>query len=241
MTQNEPDMIVTETPTGWRCITQPDHARLSHDLLALWRNDALERHPRRDELLLAVREHDNGWQEADSAPQLDPASGGPYDFTAAPAASRLEVWRRGIARHREHRPYVAALIAEHARYLHRAAEPEPGPWRDFLAGLEAQRDEALAEAAYSVSALRQDYRWLHWADLVSLALCAAWQGTHERWGLQVRVTGETVHIEPFPLAGSTAFSVPCRYLERGSYTSDVEIATALALCRWRRLDLRVAP
>ena len=27
-------MIVTETERGWRCITQPDHAHLSHDILA---------------------------------------------------------------------------------------------------------------------------------------------------------------------------------------------------------------
>lgn len=241
MAQNRLAMIVTETSKGWRCITQPDHARLSHDLLSLWRTDDLPRHPRREDLLLAVREHDNGWQETDSAPRLDIEAGRPHDFTTLPTPDRLEVWRRGIARHRTERPYVAALIIEHARHLHENATPSPGEWAEFLAGLESLRHDALADAGLELERLLADYRWLHVADLISLVVCGGWREPFVRGDLSGRVAEDTLHLTPFPLAGATAFSVPCRYLERSGYGSDAQMATALAACRWGQLDFRIAP
>jgi len=234
-------MIVTETSRGWRCITQPDHARLSHDVLSLWHTDGLPTHPGREGLLLAVREHDNGWQEADAAPQLNNATGGPHDFTTLPIPDRLQIWQRGIARHRHEHPYVAALIIEHCRQLARAPASSPSAWVDFLAGLESQSDDALAEAGLQRKGLLADYHWLHLADLISLAACAGWNHGFVRGNLSGEVAGDTVHLTPFPLAGATAFSVPCRYLEREPFNSDAEMATALATCHWEQLTLRIAP
>ena len=239
-------MIVTETPRGWRCVTQPDHAVLSREVLALWRRDDFPRHPRRPEILFAAREHDNGWQGADAAPRLDPRGDRPLDFTALANADRLTVWQRGIERYRTERPYVAALIIEHARYLHEARHVSRGgavaddPWSEFLAGLPAARDEALAAADAALDTLLSDYRWLHIADLVSLAVCAGWRKSFGRWGQQGVVQGNTVVLRPFPLAGPTAFSVPCRYLEPALYASDAAMATALASCRWERWTVRLA-
>lgn len=234
-------MIVTETSRGWRCITQPDHARLSHDILSLWRADDLPHHDRREDLLLAVREHDNGWQEADAAPRFDLETGRPHDFTSLSAPDRLEVWRQGIARHRQERPYVAALVIEHARHLHTGAAPASGEWADFLAGLEDNRNDALADAGLDVACLLADYRWLHFADLISLAVCAGWSEPFTRGDLSGWVAADAVHLTPFPLAGATAFSVPCRYLRPAPFGSDAEMATALAGCRWDEFALRIAP
>ena len=251
-------MIVTDTEHGWRCVTQPDHASLSSEILSLWRSDGLPSHPRRTQLLVAVREHDNGWREADSAPRFDTSAGRPYDFSSLPAPARLQVWRRGLGRYRESDPYVAAMIAEHARYLHEGntksrqrddpgASVREGPglreeeWDEFLAGLETVRRDALAEAELDLEALLEDYRWLHLADLISLAACAGWRQNFSRWHLNGRWDGETLRLEPFPLAGATAFSVPCRHLERADFKSDAAMATALATCRWQRFSFRIAP
>ena len=40
----------------------------------------LHGHPRRERILLAVGEHDNGWAELDGAPPVDPVTGQIYDF-----------------------------------------------------------------------------------------------------------------------------------------------------------------
>lgn len=233
-------MIVTETGRGWRCITQPDHAHLSHDILALWRADGLPDHPRRRELLAAVLEHDNGWREADSAPRLDAERGCPHDFITHPQGDRLSLWRRGIERFAEERPYVAALILEHAIHLHRDRRGEPD-WDDFLTECDTRRLELDSELDIDARSLAADYRWLHIADLLSLTACAGWADPFARRGVSGSFDGETLHLDPFPLAGATAFTIPCRYLQGGEYGSDAELATALAVCRWQSWSLRIAP
>lgn len=232
-------MIVTATPDGWRCVTQADHARVSHDILSLWRADAFPLHPRRDDLLLAAREHDNGWWEADAAPRLDAGGSRPRDFMEQADGDRFEIWRRGIARHRQSRPYVSALILEHALSLHRDRRGSAG-WDDFLGELEAER-ERLPEAGIDLAALEADYRWLHLADLLSLAACAGWEESFERWGWRGRMVGQTLGLSPFPLAGATAFRVACRLLPAAEYPSDAALASALAMCRWQEWGFRIAP
>lgn len=233
-------MIVTATESGWRCITQPDHAHLSRELLALWRDDHLPDHPRREALLDAVLEHDNGWREADAAPRLHSSEARPHDFVSHPDQDRLEVWRRGIERYSVERPYVAVLILEHALYLH-GNRRGSAAWDEFLCELEARRDELATAAGVDLLTLHSDYRWLHIVDLLSLAVCADWRAPFERWGIRGRWRPDTLEISPFPLAGTTHFSVPCRRLPRGEYASDSAVSVALAACSWRRFTFRVAP
>src|SRR5262245_59722275 len=92
-----------------RLVSQSDHARFAFELLSLWRADDLPRHPRRPELLFAVREHDNGWREIDSAPRVD-ARGAPLDFLHVDDGARREVWDLGTARYAQEHPYATALI-----------------------------------------------------------------------------------------------------------------------------------
>src|SRR6187401_2294836 len=93
---NNRGMIVASGSARHLVITQPDHARFSAELLSLWR--ALADHPRREELLFAVREHDNGWRETDAAPHWDAEQGRPHDFLSLPRTERIELWQRGTAR-----------------------------------------------------------------------------------------------------------------------------------------------
>src|SRR6185436_12277599 len=110
-------MIVVDTGETFRLVTQPDHARFAADLLSLW--PELAGHPRRDDLLFATREHDNGWREADAAPRWDAGQGRPHDFLSLPEPERALLWRRGIGRFRASRPGAALLVAHHAAVLHR--------------------------------------------------------------------------------------------------------------------------
>ena len=77
-------MIVRSDLGSLLLITQPDHAHLAGRIMA--RALALQAHPRRDSILLAVTEHDNGWAEPDAEPIIGP-SGDVADFISAPIVS----------------------------------------------------------------------------------------------------------------------------------------------------------
>ena len=118
-------MIVRDEGSSLLLITQPDHGRLAHDIVAAMRTEAVLHGSGRDTILLATREHDNGWLEVDAAPTVDPDTGRPYDFIAGPTRVKHELWPRGIARVAKMNPRAGALVAQHAItvYNYRAAEP----------------------------------------------------------------------------------------------------------------------
>jgi hypothetical protein len=231
-------VIVVDEGEELRIVTQPDHARFAAELLSLWRRDGLPDHPRRDQLLFAVREHDNGWREADAAPRVDPTTQRLYDFTDFPEADRREVWMRGIMRFAESRPYVALLVAEHAQRLHRHRRPG---WSELLEQITTLRHEWLHRAGLEPAQVRDDYRYLNLADALSLAYCTGTRKPLEHHCLTAVVEGDTLRLEPFPLAGATTFQIPARRIANRPYASDFQAASALARARWDRFPARVMP
>ena len=119
-------MIVVPEGSTLLLVTQPDHAHFSGELLSLWRAGGLPGHPRRDDLLFAAREHDNGWREADAAPRWNAEGGRPHDFMTLPRQERIEIWERGTCRFAAERPYAALLITRHALNLFGGRRGEEG-------------------------------------------------------------------------------------------------------------------
>lgn len=232
-------MIVVDEGGDHLCITQPDHARFAAELLGLWRGDGLPEHPRRRELLFAVREHDNGWRETDAAPRVDPATGRPHDFLTLPDPERLALWRRGVERWAGERPWAAALIAQHALALHRRRREDP--WRELLAQLRERRAELVEAAGVPARELFRDYRLLELADTLSLAACNRWPQPVRRPGLEARFTGGALRIAPFPLAGATTFQLPVRRIPARPYRGDADLGGQLAAARWTTVPVRVTP
>src|SRR5437899_706682 len=116
-------MIVRQAGANLYLITQPDHAHLAARIIE--HAVALTAHPRRDAILLAVAEHDNGWAEEDAAPILNPATGQLADFINAPPVVRQRVWPRAVERVGQH-PWTAALVAEHAVVVYDRFRSEDG-------------------------------------------------------------------------------------------------------------------
>lgn len=233
-------MIVVEDGSSLLFVTQPDHARFAAELLALWRTDGLPGHPRRQRLLTAVREHDNGWQEADAAPRVDPTSGRPYDFLSLPLAPRLEVWERGTERFLADEPYVALLTAHHALSLHRHERREPG-WMELLDRLEESREELEERAAVTSDQVARDYRFLELADALSLTVCNRWSDPVERPGTRGVFRDGHLRLDPFPLAGVTSFEIPVRSVPNRSFVGDADLGGELATARWKHLKIKVIP
>jgi hypothetical protein len=233
-------MMISPHPAGLRVVTQNDHAHFAAELLSLWRQDGLPTHPRRDELLRATREHDNGWREADSAPRVDRDNGRPHDFITTPRDVRAEIWRRGTRRHQEDAPYVALLVTLHALYLHRDRAHDP-VYGALLAELTELRDELLDATGVGLEAAAGDYAFLDLADLLSLVVCTGSLEPFERRGVRGHFDGTALQLDPFPLAGGTSFRIACRTIPDRRYTGDGDLAIELARARWQETTVRVRP
>jgi hypothetical protein len=241
-------MIVVHDGVSFLLVTQNDHAHFSGELLSLWRSDGLSDHPRRADLVFAAREHDNGWREADAAPRVDRETGEPYGFLSLPAADRIEIWRRGIRRYREQRPYVALLIHQHALTLH-ASFGAGDEYAELLEETRGSRQELLEATGLDEASLLDDYPWIQLTDALSLVACRCFADARERASQSSGRPGTAVRrfwrddgdlvIDPLPLAGATRFRIPCRRIENRRYSSDVELATVLARARWEALEVRV--
>ncbi len=239
-------MIVAPVDGRLLVITQNDHAHFAGELLALWRSDGLPEHPRRQSLLFAAREHDNGWAEIDSAPMCHPRSGRPLDFIAVSRDTRWDVWRRGTRRYVERDPYAALLIVRHAVHLHRS-QSQDSEWAAVFAEWHELEAELTAAAGGAEADVEQDYRWIELTDLLSLAVCNRWTRELELHGFRGALQGSdsdaltgTLALDPLPLAGVTTFRIACRLIPERRYSGDADLGTELAIARWQDYAVRVA-
>jgi hypothetical protein len=234
-------IVVDQDPT-LLLITQSDHAHFSGGLLALWRSHSLPENPRRDDILFAAREHDNGWREADAAARVEPETGRPCHFMMVPEELRQEIWKRGASRFLRRHPYAALLIIRHALEIHRDRRGEDG-WGEFFGGMEELQVELTEELAVDEELIAADYRFVDLADTVSLTACNRWPDPfeHRRLDIGGHFEGDTVVLEPFPLAGATTFRVPCRRIPNRPYRGDADLVGEMAAARWDELRVRVAP
>jgi hypothetical protein len=216
-------VIVRTTRDHLLLITQPDHAALSGAVMAAWQRDPIAE-PRRDMILLATREHDNGWREEDAAPLVDPATGRILDFVNAPDTVRQRIWPRGVGRLTS-TPYAAALVAQHALsvYEHYLVFPA---WAPFFEQLEASRASALAHAvSLSRADLERDYFFVRMGDLVSLTFCNGWHKPQRLDAYELRLDGSRLTIRPDPFdRREVSLSITARQLPNRRYRSAADAA-----------------
>ena len=234
-------MIVIPEDGGLRIVTQSDHAHLAGEIARLWRADGLPENPRRADVLFAAREHDNGWRETDSAPWVDPDTGRPHDFTTLPDGPRIELWRRGIERHAGRRPYAALLICRHAASILRDRRGQPAWDEGLFEPLDELAGELLEATGARPEEAEADDRFIARTDRISLTACSRWLEPFEVAGQRGRLTGDTVHLTPFPLAGATTFQVRCRSIPDRRYADPVDLVGELASARWTQVPVRLAP
>lgn len=171
-------------------ITQPDHAALAGRIMKAWRANGLPASARRDDILLAVAEHDNGWREIDAQFLVDPGTGAVLDFMTVSGDIKRGVWPRAIER-LSSTPYAAALVAYHAGHVYSRFRSDP-EWADFFPQME--------KAATGVSLT--DYLFLRIGDLASLTFCTAANMQVGEFGYMVRLDGDDLIITPDPFEGA---------------------------------------
>ena len=219
-------MIIQADGDSLLFITQPDHARLAAEAIGQWKAGAFANHPRRAVILLATREHDNGWIEEDAETYVD-AGGTPLDFVAVPAAVRQGIWPRAVKRMAQLDPYAAALIAQHAIAVYSASRNDEG-WQAFFDGLSQLRDTLLAASELDRETLDADYSFVNAADRLSLAFCTRWAKPLESYGRQIILRGDVVEITPDPFDGARVrLKVAARRVRRQPYRTSADLRAAL--------------
>jgi Protein of unknown function (DUF3891) len=223
-------MIVRRNGLSQLLITQPDHAALAGHVIREWRADGFADSARRDLILLAVDQHDNGWLEVDAAPIRDPGTGRVLDFIHAPDDVRQAIWPRGVERLRM-QPYAAALVAHHAVHVYNHYRGNP-LWRAFFDAMERSRDRHLRAAAVELEQMLYDYRFVRLGDLISLAFCTGLDIHGRHGGYAVRLDGPRVIVTPDPFDGTTvSLEVRAREMLDRAFATDAEADAALASAR----------
>ena len=176
-------------------ITQPDHAALAGRIMAAWRADGLPTHKRRDEILLAVSEHDNGWREIDREFRAHPEAFAMVDFMTTTDDIKRAVWPRAIER-LSATPYAGALVAHHAAHVYSRYREKP-EWAAFFPEMEAMRDRLASR-----DEVLSDYLFLRIGDLASLSFCTASNIQVGEFGYLVRLENDQLIITPDPFEGA---------------------------------------
>ena len=215
-------MIIRREPDALLFMTQHDHARLASDLLSHWTADGFTDHPRRDALLIAAREHDNGWREVDESPPFDASTGAPLDFISIDDATKRSIWPRAVDRLSATSAYAAALVAQHAIFIHDANRQEPA-WTAFFDEMAARREKLLKGIDHTSRELEEDYRFLAVVDLLSLAFCNAWSDERERFGCRVRYAGEGIDVHPALFSSAVTLRIRARRLPDRRYASTADL------------------
>src|SRR5688500_8806778 len=225
-------MIVRDERDTLLLITQPDHAQLSEAIVAAIRTEPSLDSPARRTILMATREHDNGWTEVDAYPTVDGTTGRPCDFMSGPAAVKHELWLRGIARAAKSDGLAGALVAQHALTVYGYRRGEAG-WAPFFSTIEGMRDALLQRTGYFNDSNRETfdayYRCVRLGDIFSLQFCNAWTEPSTTLGYRAEMQGTTLLIAPDPFAGATvALRVVGHRIPARPYRDDAQVRTAIA-------------
>ena len=181
-------------PAGDRqlLITQSDHARLAGRIMAHCAPLAVN--PRRDAILHAISEHDNGWAEEDASPTVDPHTGAVVDFVSAPLEVRHAVWPRGIERLAAD-SWAATLVAQHAITVYERFRADR-KWDSFFERMERMRDDLLGRSHLPLTQLLEDYVFVRLGDLISLTFCTGWTEEQRFAHWKVKRTENSVLVSP---------------------------------------------
>ena len=120
-------MIIQQTNDPMLVIRQTDHAILCGFFAREWGNESSPRPEPYSSFCLAAAEHDNGWQEWEMAPGVDPKSFAPYSFMSVPTDEHVSLYQRGIDRVVKSDLYAGLLVSSHCMGLYdRAKATMPG-------------------------------------------------------------------------------------------------------------------
>ncbi|MGB8474064.1 MAG: DUF3891 family protein [Candidatus Acidiferrum sp.] len=187
-------MIIQEQGDNLILIRQTDHAMLSGFFARAMGNELFSRPEPFESFCLAAAEHDNGWNEWELLPQIDPKTFTPYNFMSIPTEEHIALYQRGIERVVRADHYAGLLVSMHCAGLYdrtRATMPgfsakyvksnETHLVTDFIQRLRLQqlrlkvdlRADPAMKAFVEDHALHANLQRLEALDRLSLYFCLA--------------------------------------------------------------------
>ena len=165
-------MIVFEEETKYLLFSQDDHAHISGSIAEHWRTDLFPGAENKQEVLLAIREHDRGWLSLDSSPSWNHEKGRPHDFLDYPVAHKISAYSHGITEVLEMSSYAGLLCSLHytsfmegqeeaAVFLKSEQERQHGLMDDLGINSDSEKKQAL----------KFHFDLLQLCDNLSLYLC----------------------------------------------------------------------
>ena len=120
-------LIIQQNTDPMVVIRQTDHGVLTGFFAREWGNEVFSKPEPFASFCLAAAEHDNGWQEWELEPTVDPKSFAPYTFMSVPTEEHVQLYQRGIDRVVKSDLYAGLLVACHCTGLYdRAKATMPG-------------------------------------------------------------------------------------------------------------------
>ena len=246
---------------GWVLIRQADHARLAGEFARRWGNTLFPAPQPRDQAVLGISFHDEGWVEQDALPQRNRLTGAPRQFLELSAAEFLPIWERSISRGYENGPAAGWLVSWHFSELARMrlasaqlSASERALFEAFAERQKESREQALAHLMlHGREELMACGRLLQFCDLLSLFAClgadaplVAPQGfvMHSGREQKIRLEPENgaIRLVPYPFdVSEMRLSVSARRLSRPQFASDQELLKDLLSAKEEKLTFRFVP
>jgi hypothetical protein len=165
-------MIIRETTQSYVFVAQHDHATLSGQLAAHWKEESFWRNAYNEDTLLAIYEHDRGWLGLDNSPALDEETQKPYSFLNYPPEKKLAHYQLGVNEVEVLNPYAAILCGLHYVSFMKNNTPLETA---FIAHEQARqhrlKDQLQLHAAADEVLLQYHFHLLQFFDDLSLYLC----------------------------------------------------------------------
>jgi hypothetical protein len=95
-------------------LTMADHTEMCGQMARAFGNDRFEPLSPFDEVVYIVENHDRGWEEYDSNPGLDPATGVPFIMARTPTPDAVKTNRGSPDFNEAHHPYCGLLSSMHS-------------------------------------------------------------------------------------------------------------------------------
>ena len=216
-------MIIQQGSDSILTVRQTDHALLSGFFAREWGNELFSKPEPFLSFCLAAAEHDNGWQEWELAPGVDPKSFAPYSFMSVPTEEHVLLYQRGIDRVVRSDLYAGLMVATHCMGLYdrsRATMPgysakyvkshEQHHANDFVQRLRLQqlrlkvdlRNDPATKDFTDEKLIKANAQRLDALDRLSLYFCLGAEGDATIEGVPVNDYGEEVDWELRHAGGS---------------------------------------
>jgi len=131
-------MIIQDQGDQFVIIRQTDHAVLSGFFARELGNEVFSQPAPMESFRLAATEHDNGWDEWELQPSLDPVTFSPYSFMSIPTEEHIALYQRGIERVVKVDRYAGLLVSMHCADLYdRTRATMPGFSAKYVKSQEA--------------------------------------------------------------------------------------------------------